>query len=99
MKKSSSKQWFKKAVEEKAPNNLGGWSKDSSATEREKQAMESRPKNWSDHKKYLSVARALTALHNVSTDEATKEASKHDADYFFEKAKASNKDRKSNKMK
>jgi len=97
--KKSSKKWFKKAVEEKAPNTLGEWSKKSPAATRQKQAMDSRPSNWSDHKKYLSVARALQALSNVTTDAATKSVAKDDADYFFEKAKKSNKERKSNKKK
>lgn len=97
MKKSSKEKWFKGAVEEKAPYNLGGWNKDASETQRHKEAMDSRPKNWSDHKKYLSIARALQALANVNTDAETKKIAKRDADYFFEKAKEENKKRKGNK--
>lgn len=86
MKEGGDTKWFKKAIEERAPYELG-WSKDLSAGRRRAKALASRPKNWSKDKKYLSVARALTALHNVSQDAETKKLAKQDADYFFEKAK------------
>lgn len=55
------------------------------AKKRRADAVDSRPKNWSRNKKYLSAARALQALANVTTDPETKRVAKEDADYFFAK--------------
>jgi len=80
-------QWFQKAIQQHKPDNLGGWRKEMPAEKRRADAIDSRPVNWSRSKKYLSAARALQALANVTTDDQTKHAAKQDADYFFKKAK------------
>lgn len=84
-KKDNMANWFKKAIEEHKPDTLGGWRKEMPAKKRRADAVDSRPKNWSRNKKYLSAARALQALANVTTDPETKRVAKEDADYFFAK--------------
>lgn len=81
------KPWFKKAVLERKPDTLEGWRKEMPAEKRRADAVASRPVNWTNKKKYLSAARALQALANVSKDPETKRLAKEDADYFFAKAK------------
>lgn len=80
-------EWFKDAVAQRKPDTLGGWRKEMPKEKRREDAVNSRPKNWKNKKKYLSVARALQALSNVTKDSETKRVAKQDADYFFEKAK------------
>ena len=77
------KNWYKKAVNEKPPYTLGGWSKNQSSITRRRNALNSRPKNWSLNKRRLSAGRALQALSNVTKDKRTKELAKRDANYFF----------------
>ena len=77
------KEWFKKAVNARPPNNLGGWNKSQSTVTRRRLALESRPKNWSLHRRRLSAGRALQALANVTKDKRTAELAKRDANYFF----------------
>jgi len=77
------KQWFKKAVEDSPPNNLGGWKKSLPKAIRRKKALGSRPKNWTLHNRRLSAARALQALANVTKDKQTARAAGEDARYFF----------------
>lgn len=79
--------WFKEAVEEKAPYDLGGWSKSKPATVRRKEALKSRDNKLTKHQQYISAARALQALANVTKDIDTKEVAKRDADYLFDEAK------------
>lgn len=81
------KKWFKKAVEEKPPYTLGGWRKTQAAETRRKKALASRPKNWLLKKRYISAARALQALANVTEDSATEKKAIMDAKFFFKKAK------------
>lgn len=78
----SKKKWLTKAVREKPPCTLG-WRKTQSTGVRRRNALESRPKNWTLHKRRLSTARALTALANVTTDKRTKELARRDAEYFY----------------
>ncbi len=85
--KTRKREWFKGAVEEKAPYNLNGWSKTKSAAARRRAALSSRPANSSKRKRYVSVGRALQALANVTTDPRTKALAKMDADHFFLEAK------------
>lgn len=85
------KNWFKKAIVEKQPNTLDGWRKEMPAEKRRSDAISSRPASWSNKKKYLSVARALQALANVTTDADTAVVAKQDADYFFGKVKGKKK--------
>ncbi len=85
------KKWFRKAVMEKPPYNLGGWMKNQSPDIRRRKALSSRPKNWKLMTKYLSVGRALQSLSNVTKDRQTKIKSKQDADYFFGKLKGGKK--------
>lgn len=81
------KAWYKKAIDESGAKDLGGWRKELPEDKRIAEAISSRPKNWNRHTKYLSAARALQALANVTKDESTAKAAKSDADYLFEKAK------------
>jgi len=78
-------KWFKKAVREKPPYNLGGWKKNQSARTRRRIALNSRPKNWTLKRKYLSAGRALQSLANVTKDRRTKVIARMDARYFFAK--------------
>lgn len=86
-KKSSKEKWFKEAVEQKPPYELG-WKKEMPQGRRRATALKSRPKSWTKHKRYISTAQALQALSNVSQDTETKKLAKSDAHYFFEKAKS-----------
>ena len=81
--------WFQKAIMKKPPFTLGGWKKSQTVTVRRKHALSSRPKNWKPKKRYLSTARALQALANVTKDSKTKKVAKVDAEYFYKKAKLS----------
>jgi len=76
------KKWYKKAVMDKPPYNLG-WKKTQSTRTRRRVAIASRPKNWSIKKKRLSAGRALTALANVTKDKRTKKLARRDANYFY----------------
>lgn len=86
-KTKNSKNWFQKAVNAKVPYSLGGWSKSQSTETRRKEALASRPKNWTLDHKDLSAGRALLALANVTKDKATKKVAKMDSEYFFKLAK------------
>jgi len=77
------KKWYKKAVYEKPPYNLGGWKKTQPTQTRRRNALASRPKNWTLRKRRLSAGRALLALANVTKDKRTKELARRDANYFF----------------
>ncbi len=81
------KKWFQKAVMAKPPYKLN-WKKSSPVARRRASALASRPKNWGAKKRYLSTARALQALANVTKDSKTKELAKADAEYFYRKARA-----------
>lgn len=72
-------EWFKRN------RSLGGWRKSLKSTTRRRYALESRPKNWKLTTRYLSVARALGALANVTTDSRTRILAKSDSKYFYEK--------------
>lgn len=77
------KKWFQKAVKSGPTKSLGGWKKSQSAATRRRHALESRPSNWSLHKRRLSAARALQALANVTKDRQTKIKAQRDANYFY----------------
>ena len=77
------KKWFKKAVNKKAPYTLGGWSARQTLSIRRLKALSSRPKNWTRRHKYLSVARALQALSNVTKLSYVRITARADATYFF----------------
>jgi len=66
--------------------NLGGWSKDQTATTRRKEALQATTKTMTLHKRYLKAARRLQALANVTQDKPTVKAAKADADYFYRMA-------------
>lgn len=74
--------WFKKAVEARPPYHLG-WKKTQSTDVRRREALASRPKNWSLHTRRLSAAKALTALANVTKDKRTETLARRDASYFY----------------
>ncbi len=80
-------KWFQKAVKDKPPYNLGGWRKSLKSTTRRTYALQSRPKNWKLSTRYLSVARALTALANVTQDSRTRVLARSDAKYFYDRYK------------
>lgn len=65
------------------PFTLGGWKKNQTAVVRRSRALASRPKNWSQRKRYLSAGRALLALSNIQQDKPTKAKARADARYFF----------------
>jgi hypothetical protein len=85
-KKVSKKASIKK-TEAKQPDTLGGWSKDIITTKRRRLAIASRDKSLKMKERYLSAARALKALANVTKDAKTKKIASNDAKYFFGKAK------------
>lgn len=88
----SKKEWFKEAVEAHEPDTLGGWSKDiKETTKRRRLALSSRDKNSTMKERYLSVARALQALSNVTKDTQTKKIASNDAKYFLKKYETKNK--------
>jgi len=76
-------KWFKKAVMEKPPYNLGGWSKKYLASSRRRKALNSRPKSWTLNHRRVSAGRALMALSKVTKDATTKRLARQDATYFF----------------
>lgn len=82
------RKWFGPAVAARPPYTLGGWRKDQKASVRRRLALSSRPKNWSRKRRYLSAARALQALANVTKDLGTRAAAKADAAYFYAKNRA-----------
>jgi len=86
-RRSKKKKWFREAVYARPPNTLGGWSKGQTPAVRRRHALASRPKNWSMDRRYLSAARALQALANVTKDPGTKRAAQADARYFYRKAR------------
>jgi len=77
------KKWFNKAVRDKPPYSLGGWSKSQPIGLRRGKAIASRPKNWTPAHRRLSAGRALVALANVTKDKRTRELARRDARYFF----------------
>ena len=65
-----SKRWY-------SPKTEMGWEKDMAPSERRELALEAHEGD------YLSTARALQALANVTTDKETKAKAREDAQYFF----------------
>ena len=59
------------------PKVHSGWSKDMPMAERRRLALRAHKGN------YLSAARSLQALSNVTTDKTTKQKAAADAKYFF----------------
>jgi len=84
---TSVNEWYEKAVQEKPPYSLKGWSKNKKSTTRRKLALASRPKNWTQEHKLRSAGQALQALANVTQDKETKILAQKDAKYFFQKLK------------
>ena len=82
--KVAKKKWFRKAVMKKPPYKLG-WKKTQSTSRRRQVALASRPKNWKLKTRYLSTARALTSLSNVTKDRRTKTLARADAKYFYKR--------------
>lgn len=78
-------KWFYGAVKSKSPYTLGGWRKSLKSTTRRRYALESRPRNWKLSTRYLSVARALQALVNVTKDSRTRVLARSDSKYFFDR--------------
>lgn len=81
----SKKKWFQEAVNKRPPHTLGGWNKNLPAEKRRRLALSSRPRNWTLKTKYLSAARALQALANVTRDAETRRKALADAEYFYAK--------------
>ena len=80
-------EWFYKAVHKQPPNSLGGWSKNKPINLSRRNALRSRPSNWTLQTRYLSVAKALQTLANVTKNRKTKQIARRDAKYFYMKAK------------
>ena len=78
------KKWFRKAVMDKPPYKLG-WKKNQSSATRRRNALSSRPKNWTLKNRYRSAGQALNALANVTKDKPTATKARADAKYFFNK--------------
>ena len=66
-------------------SRVGEWHKNKSMEARRKAAINSKKGN------YLSAARSLQALANVTKDSATKRAAQADAKYFYKKHKETGK--------
>ena len=78
------KKWFKEAVMKKPPYRLG-WKKTQSLKTRRRKALASRPETMKLKTKYLSTARALQSLANVTKDKRTRELAGRDARHFLRK--------------
>ena len=76
-------KWFKVAIDKNSPYTLGGWTARQTPSARRLKALSSRPKNWTRRHKYLSVARALQALSNVTKLSYVRITARADAVYFF----------------
>lgn len=71
MAKTKKEKWFSSSV-------VSGWHKSLSAEKRRKLSLKAHKYN------YLSTARALQALANVTTDKKTKKLARADALYFYD---------------
>lgn len=80
-------QWTKELNNKNLQYNIGGWHKDQSPETRRRHVLTSRTKYQCSYKKYLSAARALQALANVTKDKETKLKALSDAKYFYEKSR------------
>lgn len=74
------KYWFN-------PKSHSEWKKSQTATTRRRKLLASTDKRKSIHDRYVSAARKIQALANVTKDLSTKRKAKSDAMYFFRKAK------------
>lgn len=74
------KYWFK-------PKTHTGWDKDNKASTRRRKLLSSTDKRKTMHDRYVSAARKIQALANVTQDKETERKAKSDAQYFFRKAK------------
>ena len=77
--------WFQQAIDKNPPDTLGGWKSSLKAEKRRSLAFQSRSKKERMSERYLSAARALQALVNVTQDKDTKIKAKRDADWFMAK--------------
>ena len=69
------------------PKTHTGWSKNQSATTRRRKLLNSTPKTWSMYHRYITAAKRINALANVTKDIETKRKARADANYFFKKAR------------
>ena len=73
------------------PKRHTGWKKTMTAATRRSKLLNATDKKKSVHDRYVEAGRMIQELANVTTDEETKTRAKEDADYFFEKAKETEK--------
>jgi len=70
-----------------SPKTHTFWRKTQSATTRRRKLLASTDKRRSLYDRFISSARKIQALANVTKDMATKKLAKQDAIYFFRKAR------------
>lgn len=73
------------------PKRHTGWEKIMAPATRRGKLLNATDKSKSMHDRYVEAGRMIQELSNVTTDEDTKTRAKEDADYFFEKAKETEK--------
>jgi hypothetical protein len=73
------------------PKRHTGWKKTMAPTTRRSKLLNATDNKKSMHDRYVEAGRMIQELANVTTDEETKIKAKEDADYFFEKAKETEK--------
>ncbi len=73
------------------PKRHTGWEKDQPQATRRGKLLEATDKRKSMHDRYVEAGRMIQELANVTTDEETKVKAKEDAEYFFEKARETEK--------
>jgi len=73
------------------PQSHSGWKETQGAEVRRRKVLSSVPKSKSKHSRYLSAARKIGALCNVTQDPGTKKKACADAQYFYRKARSAKK--------
>ena len=73
------------------PKKRTGWEKTLEPATRRSKLLNATDKNKSMHDRYVEAGRMIQELSNVTTDVETKTRAKEDANWFFEKAKETQK--------
>jgi hypothetical protein len=73
------------------PKRHTGWEKNMAAATRRSKLLNATDDKKSMHDRYVEAGRLIQELANVTTDEETKARAKGDAEYFFEKARVTEK--------
>lgn len=69
------------------PKTHTGWEKTQEPSARRSKLLQATDEKMSMHDRYVRAGRMIQELANVTTDEATKQEARADAQYFFQKAK------------